>query len=147
MALEYQIGGTLRPGVYDLSWDEFKGLFGYNEHRQKLLIGLELAVDELRAVGCKKIYADGSFIMNNEPFPNDFDICWNEEGVNLSKLRACYPGLIDYGFRMKNMKKRYGGDIVPMNNHASMETGITFFGFFQEDKQGREKGIIGITLI
>jgi len=143
--LVYNRIGNLEPGIYDLSWQEFKVIFGFNSHRINLIKGLEQAISELRTVGCKTIYADGSFI-TKLLYPKDFDICWDEDGVNFELLRTSYYGLMDYGWKMRNMKKRYGGDIVPMTNYAN-ERGTIFFEYFQEDKQKRRKGIIRISLI
>lgn len=146
MELKYQSIGTLEPGIYDLSWEEIVEAFGFNGHRQILLRGLKQATQELKAVGCRVIYLDGGFI-TKELYPRDFDACWDEENVNLNLLKEKYRGLMDFGYKMKNMKLRYGGTIVPMTNIADMDKGIIFFWFFQEDRQGREKGIIRLSLI
>jgi len=143
--LRYGLSGNLEPGIYEMGWNEFKIAFGFNAHRRGLLKGLELAISELRAVGCKTIYIDGSFV-TQKMYPGDFDVCWDERDVNYELIKTAYPGLIDYGFKMINMKKRYRGDIVPMTNYANAR-GTSFLVYFQEDKQGREKGIIKINLI
>jgi len=143
--LKYNSYGFLEPGVYDLNWEDFKEIFTFNNHRKKLFAGLELAISELRAVGCSQVYINGSFITRKE-FPEDFDICWDEENVNLELLTRSYRGLIDFGHKMKTIKQRYGGDIVPMTSIADEKKGIIFLWFFQEDRQGRQKGIIRISL-
>jgi hypothetical protein len=143
MELSYQLIGTLKPGIYDMTWEQFKDTFGYNEVRRRLLTGLEIAINELKAVGCKAVYVDGSFV-TKEPIPSDFDSCWDEEGVNYGRLKALYPGLVTYGHKFKLMIKRYQGIIVPKTSFATEYE--TFFSYFQEDKQGREKGIVRIVL-
>ncbi len=120
-------------------------MFNFNKHREKLFAGIELAVSELRAVGCRCIYVNGSFITRKD-YHEDFDICWDEEGVDLDLLTKSYRGLVDFGHKMKTMKQRYGGDIVPMTSIADGKKGIIFLWFFQEDRQGRQKGIIRISL-
>ncbi|HWK06625.1 MAG TPA: hypothetical protein VNS58_23480 [Puia sp.] len=143
--LEYGLSGNLEPGIYEMGWDDFKITFGFNAHRQVLIKGLELAIFELKAVGCKAVYIDGSFV-TKKIYPGDFDMCWDEKDVNYELMNSSYPGLTDFGFKMKNMKKRYGGDIVPMTNYANSR-GTGFLVYFQEDRQGKEKGIIRISLI
>jgi hypothetical protein len=143
--LEYGLSGNLEPGICDMKWNDFKAEFGFNAHRLSLMKGLELAISELKAVGCRAIYIDGSFI-TKKIYPGDFDVCWDEKGVNYEVIKSSYPGLMDFGFKMQNMKKRYGGDIVPMTQYAN-ERGTSFLVYFQEDRQGREKGIIKIPLI
>lgn len=81
MALQYQENGNLYPGIYQLSWEEFKENYGFNKHRKKLIEGIELVIKELKAVGCKSIYIDGSFV-SKKSLPNDFDACWDPEGVD-----------------------------------------------------------------
>lgn len=146
MELSYKANGDLTPGIIDMTWEEFKSTFSYNLHRSNLFKGIELAIKELKAVGCKTIYMDGSFISKKEQ-PQDFDLCWDEEGVNYKLIVTEYPGLMDYGWRMKNMKKRYGGDIVPMTSLACYKKGLIFLAYFMQDKQSRDKGIIRISLI
>ncbi len=143
--LPYNSFGNLEPGMYNMMWEDFKSVFGSSEYRQNLIRGMEMAVNGLKAVGCKVIYIDGSFI-TKKIYPRDFDLCWDEDGVNYELSKTTYRGLFDFGFKMQNMKKRYGEDIVQMTNYAN-ERGTSFLNYFQEDKQGREKGIVKISLI
>jgi len=39
--------GNLPPGVYETNWTEFCGRFGFNSHRQNILMGLEMALQLL----------------------------------------------------------------------------------------------------
>jgi hypothetical protein len=145
MELEYDEFGNLIDKVFTLSWDQFKDLFGYTEWRQWLLQGMELAIADLKKVGCKAIYADGSFVTKKES-PGDFDLCWEDEGIDLVKAWQQCPSLFDGGRKMQKIKDRYRGDVVPANNTADTDRGISFLGFFMEDKEGREKGIIRIEI-
>src|SRR5258708_10175084 len=107
--------------------------------------GLELAISELKTVGCRAVYIDGSFV-TKKIYPGDFDLCWDEKEVNYEFMNSSYPGLTDFGFKMRNMKKRYGGDIFPMTNYTHSR-GTCFFCFFLECKQRGEKRKIKISLI
>jgi hypothetical protein len=121
-------------------------LFGYNEWRRWLLEGIELAISDFRTIGCKAFYANGSFVKKGEEEPGDFDICWEDDGIDLLKAGQRCPGLFDGGKKMQKIKDRYRGDVVPANNIADMDRGINFLGFFMEDKEGRDKGIIRIEI-
>ena len=145
MGLKYNQLGNLEPGIYEMDWDEFKDEFGFNEHRRWLLEGAEIAIEDLRTVGCEAIYMDGSFITKKIE-PKDYDLCWEDEGINLVDVaKMCRP-LIDLGWKKSKMLERYRGDVGPANNIADMDKGITFLGYFTEDKQGRDKGIIRIEI-
>src|SRR5690242_13811931 len=101
--------GTLPPGVHEAAWEEFVLRYGYNKPRQLLLAGLKLAIDDLRAAGCRRIYVDGSFVMDN-PSPRDFDCCWEEAGVDEAQLPV---ELLDIDPPRKAQKNKYRGDIFP----------------------------------
>lgn len=145
MALEYNEMGYLKPEIHLMSWVEFRETFGYNSHRQELLEGMELAIEDLRSIGCKAIFVDGSFITPEE-LPGDFDLCWEDKGVDILKAYAKCPPLFDVGRKFEKMKKRYRGDVVPASHEADWDRGINYLGFFMEDREGREKGIIRIEI-
>jgi hypothetical protein len=145
MALIYNQFGNLEPGFYDMEWDDFKEVFGFNEHRRWLLEGAELAIEDLRTVNCETIYMDGSFI-TKEQDPEDYDLCWDDTNIRLVEvMKKCYP-LVDAGWKMSKIRARYRGDVAPANNIADMKKCINFLGYFTEDKQGRDKGIIRIKI-
>ena len=83
------VTGDLPPGVYDVTWDQVVGRYGYTPHRLVLLAGLKSALDTLRQAGCERAYIDGSFVTNKE-VPNDFDACW-EMAVYHDHQRAAVP--------------------------------------------------------
>jgi len=145
MALEYNEFGYLKPQIHPIDWGEFKELFGYNDHRRWLLEGMEIAICDLKTIGCQVFYADGSFITPEE-LPGDFDICWEDDGIDIRKAHAKCPALFDVGRKFERMKARYRGDVVPANHIADWDRGINYLGFFMEDRQGREKGIIRIDI-
>lgn len=145
MELEYDEFGNLRYETFTMSLAKFKEQFGFNERRQWLLAGLDLAIADLKAIGCTAFYADGSFVTQVEE-PGDFDICWVDDGIDLIKARQQSPGLFDGGKKLQKIKERYRGDVLPANNIADHDRGINVLGFFMEDKEGREKGIIRIEI-
>jgi hypothetical protein len=145
MPLPYLDNGRLEPGEHQISWEEFVEYFAYNELRKKLLSGIEKAIHQLKAVGCTTIFVDGSFV-TKEPAPGDFDLCWDEEGVDFKKLTEEFRELRDFGYRMKTMKSNYGGTIVPMTNIADMDMGTPFLWYFQME-DGWQKGIIKLSIV
>lgn len=50
-----------------------------------MIDGLELAMTQLKAAGCRTIYINGSFV-TSESEPNDFDACYEIVVENLNKL-------------------------------------------------------------
>ena len=88
--------GNLPPGVHESSWEELVARFGYTPHRLALLVGLKAALDSLRAAGCRRVYLDGSFV-TARLVPDDFDACWESDGVDLVHLMALAPALFEFG--------------------------------------------------
>lgn len=119
--VNYQPNGNLVPGIHDLNWEEFSKEFGHNRDRKKLLAGLDKAIGELRDVGCKILYVDGSFVSKNLS-PKDFDACWDPTGVDFAKMAVKYPVLLEFLPTTKNQKSRYGGELFPSPNFLYMPT-------------------------
>lgn len=145
MALVYQENGMLTPGVHTISWDEFVLEYGYNPHRSNLISGLKKALEHLKSVGCKLVYIDGSFVTQKVD-PGDFDACWEHAGVNLPKLKTDYPVFFDFADGRANQKATYGGELMPAEVIARIHPRALYRDFFQFDKEGNRKGIIGLKL-
>jgi hypothetical protein len=146
MALRYNEQGNLEPGFYDMSLEEVRSIFCHNKHRSWLFEGIELAIEHLKKIGCKTIFLDGSYITKKE-LPKDFDLCWDDTDLSIVTAAKICPELFDCGWRMQKMKNRYRGDVAPANSIADFNKGINFLGYFTEDKQGRDKGIIRISIV
>jgi len=139
-----RITGDLPPGVHIATWAEFVLRYGYNKRRRYLLDGLERAMQDLQAAGCRRIYIDGSFI-NDVPLPGDFDCYWERAGVNEDLLP---PELVDLDVPRTGQKERYNGEIFPADLPADLE-GTPYIDFFQRDDRRpkrRRKGIIAVDL-
>jgi hypothetical protein len=134
--------GNLPPGIHTTTWTELHTRFGITAHRLQLLQGLHAALENLRAANCSEIFIDGSFVTAKLE-PNDFDACWNPEGVNAKQLD---PVLLDFSRKRAVMKAKYGGELFLMTLPATLE-GKPFVTFFQEDRQGNPKGIIRMDLL
>lgn len=116
-------------------------IFGGNEHRQRLLAGLNAAALNLRNAGCTQLYVDGSFA-TAKTFPNDYDACWNPVGVDLKRVD---PVLLDFKNNRFAQKAKYLGELFPSTARADNK-GNTFLQFFQLDRESRQKGIVLIEL-
>jgi hypothetical protein len=136
--------GNLPPGQHEATWDEIVTRFGYTAYRRSLLAGLKRALDDLRDVGCRRVYLNGSFI-TAKAIPGDFDACWEMDGVDLPRLARQVPVLFDLRRGRRAQKAEYGGELIPLDESAPPGTSI--LDVFQQDKgTGAPKGIVVITL-
>lgn len=136
--------GNLPPGLHSATWIEFADAFGFNAHRRMLANGLNHAIPILSSVGCFAIYIDGSFV-TEKPLPQDFDVIWETEGVDLQLLRALEPLFFVFENKRAAQKTKYGGEFFPSGIGAG-PSGKTFLEFFQMDRMGRPKGLICIDI-
>lgn len=141
MIPDFQINGNLPLGIHWAEWKNFEKRFGTTIHRRKLLKGLKAAIASLRKAGCRAIYIDGSFVTAKE-LPNDFDGCWSIEGVDPDLLD---PVLLDFSKGRATQKAKYGGELFPAEL-IEAGSGKTWLDFFQQDRNGKPKGIVGIRL-
>ena len=141
MIPSFQENGNLPLGIYWAEWKEFEERFGTNPHRRKLLKGLKAEIASFRKAGCRAIYIGGSFVTAKE-LPNDFDGCWSVEGVDPDLLD---PVLLDFSNGRAAQKAKYGGELFPAELIEG-GSGKTWLDFFQQDRNGNPKGIVGIRL-
>jgi hypothetical protein len=135
--------GTLPEGIHYCSWTEFKLKFGYNDHRRNLLSGLHQALINLKYANCKILYIDGSFVTNKQ-YPNDFDACWDHEGVKLSLLD---PTFLDFQNKRAKQKLKFRGEFF-LAKRRNGTSNISFLEFFQLCREnGKKKGIIALNLV
>lgn len=143
--IEFDENGYLPLGIHLIEWEEFDEQFNYNSTRQRLIDGLELAMTQLKAAGCRKMYINGSFV-SNKPKPGDFDACWEENGVNMASKKLLAPTLYNFALQRAEQKIKYKGEIFPANYPAN-ESATPYIDFFQFDTRTNiRKGIIAIDL-
>lgn len=142
MIPNFEGSGNLPAGVHLATIDEVVKRFGYNSHRKDLLVGLKAALSALKKAGCKCVYLDGSFVTDKK-FPNDYDACWDTNGVDPSALDMTF---LDFANGRKSQKAKYKGEFFIGSTVASSIPRLTFLEFFQQDKNGDPKGIIQINL-
>ena len=142
MIPDFDADGLLPQGVHWASWDELVHRFGNNSRRQRLIVGLKAALENLKSSGCQTVYINGSFVTEKE-LPNDYDGCWEEAGVDPSLLD---PVLLTFDPGRAAQKSKYLGELFPASIIADTD-GLSFLEFFQTDKDtGRTKGIVAIDL-
>ncbi len=145
MIPDFDSDGNLPPGIHWATWKEFDDHFGTTAHRRRLLGGLRLALNVLQSVGCTTVYIDGSFVTSKQA-PNDFDACWDTEGVDIDLLFKVEPFLLIFPEGRIIQKAKYFGEFFPTDSIEG-GSGRTFLNFFQIDKEtGYQKGIIGLDL-
>jgi hypothetical protein len=144
MIPEFDENGNLPLGVHWAEWEEFKERFGYNRGRRLLIEGLEMAMQDLQAAGCRVIYINGSFTTSKSD-PGDFDTCYDNETVDADYLRVNAPRLSNY-YDRAGQKARYRGEIFPSDQSIG-DYGENSFEFFQTDRDKNKKGIIAIDLM
>ena len=106
------------------------------------MAGLRAALVSLRRAGCRTAYINGSFATSADK-PNDYDACWDDDGVNLFTLD---PTLLMFDSNRVSQKARYMGELFPTSAIVG-SFGLSFLEFFQRDKaSGATKGIIAIDL-
>lgn len=145
MIPDFDENNNLPPGIYEAEWQEFCDKYGYTKHRKQLLEGLEEAMNHLRSVGCRCIWVDGSFITAKHR-PNDFDVCWDEEGVEIPFLEVMHPVFLDFDNKRERQKAIYGGEFFEHKGTAIRNPKRTYFDFFQLDREDNPKGLIKIML-
>lgn len=135
-----QCTGYLPPGIHSVLWAEVGPRFGTNDHRSRLLAGLQNALVNLAQAGCKSALLDGSFI-SEKPLPADYDGAWDPYGVDPHRLD---PVLLDFSNGRAAMKAKFGGELFPSTFSAG--GGVIFRDFFLTDRYGVPKGVIQIDL-
>ena len=137
----FQPDGNLPPGIHTATWEEVVARFGGNPQRNRLLDGLRRAIDNLQSAGCRRLYLNGSFT-TSKPDPDDYDGCWEMDGVDLSRV---FPIFLDPDDQRWNGRQRqkaqFGGELIA--------EGLYWLGvaeFFQKDEQENPKGVILIEL-
>ena len=137
--------GNLPPGIYLATWNDIVSRFGRTPHRQRLLAGLEAALEPLRVAGCRRVYINGSFVTDKE-VPGDIDVAWEPAGVDVVHLLELEPLFGDFSARRAAQKAKFLCEFFPASFAADL-VGNTFLDFFQTDKHtGERKGIIALDL-
>lgn len=96
--------GTLPPGFWHVSFEDFIGKLTFNAHRKAQVKLLFEALSLLKSAGCKKVTIAGSFA-SSKPKPSDIDLIWDRDGLNGELLGTIFEE--DNGIERQ---KRFGID-------------------------------------
>lgn len=145
MIPDFDENGNLPAGVHWAEWEEFVDRFGTTPRRLRMIDGLKMAMEQLKSAGCPTIFIDGSFVTNKQN-PGDFDVCWEDNGVDINHLKSIAPTLYNFTLRRAEQKNKYRGEIFP-SNYPANDTGTAYIDFFQFDTRTNTlKGIVAIDL-
>ncbi len=138
--------GFLPPGIYEIGLDELKQRFAYTIWRIELFNNLKRLMNDLKSIGCKCIYVDGSFVTTKR-IPGDIDVCWEDLNVDYDIAEQKMPILFDFKDKRANQQREYKCDIFPAHSIAD-HFGTLYIDFFQKDKAtNNKKGIIKINIL
>ena len=134
--------GELPSGVHPATLTEIAAVFVTPPRRRHLFEGLRRAVQNLSAVGVRRVFIDGSFVTTKAD-PNDIDGCWEwTEDVHLDLLD---PVLLDFAQARRAMRDKYGVDFF-LATWVEAGSGLTFLDFFQRNRADDPKGIVQLDL-
>lgn len=134
---------VLPAGIHPATLEEVKVAFATNHRRRQLYLGLVDGVSRLRRAGCETVYLDGSYV-TAKPRPNDFDACWDPQGVDEALLDPLFR---DFRNGRSAQKSVFQGEFFPSSMEC-LDVGKTFIDFFQLERfTGKKKGIILISLL
>lgn len=144
MIPQFRNSGDLPIGVHVATLEEFKSRFCNNIKRRQLFDGLLLLIDDLRSIGCKVIYIDGSYTTNKR-LPKDIDVCWEIGNLDVNQIELKLPILFDLDPPRNMQKDKYNCDVFPSIFEATQDR--IYLDFFQINKETQAlKGIIQINL-
>jgi len=146
MVLEFNNDGALPEGIHEMGLEDFKKQFVYNNRREQIFKGFLKLIKDLRAINCKTVFVDGSFVTLKE-LPGDIDVCWDDDDeINLDLLDSDYQIFFDMDPPRDAQQSRYHADVFPANTYEG-GSGMMFKDFFQQHKDtGNAKGIIKIDI-
>ena len=142
MIPDFDERGFLPEGVHHAAWNEVVARYAITPHRHGLVTLMADLVVHLKSAGCRTLYIDGSFV-TDKIAPNDYDACWDPNGVKHDLLDPVLLRADDAGKQL--MAEKYGGDIRIAHMSFSGYAGV-YLDFFQTGRDGRRKGIVALNL-
>lgn len=138
MIPDFDAEGKLPNGIHWAEWTEVVDKFGLTAHRKRLLMGLKMALEQLKAAGCSTFYLDGSFVTAKE-HPEDYDACWDVVGVDPTNLDPIFFDFLDFDRARAAQKAKYFGEFSQLRSRrASPENDL--WTFFRRTRiQGRQR--------
>lgn len=137
--------GNLPVGIHETTLAEVEKGFVYNLKRKQLFEGLKRLIKDLKEIGCKTIFIDGSFTTDKQ-LPRDIDVCWDERGLDCEMIDSKFPVIFDIEPPRLLQKNTYKCDVFPAY-WEDTASGLLFLELFQKDKYSEgKKGILKINI-
>ncbi len=95
----------------------------------------------LAEAGCRVAFVDGSFV-TRERWPKDFDVCYEEEDMDLDLL---HPILKDVSLGRAAQKRFFAGEALP-SKFSFDRSGRTMREAFARTREGEAKGLVRLEL-
>jgi len=133
--------GTLPPGIHESTIEEFEERFAITNIRKRMFKGLLALIMDLKRIGCRTIYIDGSYV-TNKPIPGDIDVCWDDNGIEYPYALLMLPILFA---DLKDQRRKYDCEIFQAYDKVIGKS-MRFIDFFQIDIYSQPKGIIKINI-
>ncbi len=131
------------------SWAEIEERFGYSPKRKIMLGKLLDAISILKDFGCKRIFLDGSFLRDDRPEPGDYDVVWDDTGLDLNKcFHICFT-FFKFENKRDLQKREFGGEFFRIGM-INGDNNKSFLDTFQQDDRPESfivsKGIIELNI-
>lgn len=140
----FKRNGLLPEGEHQCEWPEFALRFGGtpdNGRRRRLILGLARVLVLLGEAGCRVAFVDGSFV-SRERYPQDFDVCFQTEGIDNNLLDACF---VELSWGRAAQRRQFGGEAFPVDFPFDW-SGRTVREAFALTYDGQPKGLIRLEL-
>jgi len=134
--------GNLPEGIYEATLGEFEKRFAHTVWRKKLFDRMLVLINDLRTIGCRTLFVDGSYVTNTR-IPHDYDACWDNRSIDTGKFQQ-YPGLNPQNRAVQ--KRLYYNGCFPAFIRET-RSGMLFIDFSQTDKESKmKKGIVKLEI-
>jgi len=135
---------VLPEGIWEVTIEEIEKKLLFSPRRIELFEKLKKALSDLKTIGCKCVFIDGSFvtdkILDNK---SDIDVCFDETDIDWSNLQIFHPIFLEEGKRQKYV---YECEFYAAYS-KELNYNILFIDFFQQIKSTKlKKGILKLKL-
>jgi len=144
MIPEFQKDGNLPKGLYEVTLDEVREVFGTGSAKRKLLIGnLEDIIELAKSTGkLERVIIWGSFISNNE-FPQDIDLLLIMRGdFDVDANPPQVKGVFDY----VRGRIAFNADIFWTKSSIGEEAIDLWLETYQMTRDFESRGIVEVTI-
>lgn len=134
----------LPEGIWETELEEIEQRLLFSGKRIELFDGLKQCLIDLKEVGCKVVFIDGSFVTSKLD-PEDVDVAYSPyDGFSWDKLNELHPVFLK---NREERKRKYNCDIFDAYSEADNKQTI-FRDFYQkiEGIKNIKKGILKINL-